>query len=98
MKRKTKMETKYELIPEGSLYRLKALKDFGTVKAGDLGGLVSGEHNLSQDGSCWVFGEAWVSGKARVRGEAKVSGEAMVFGKAEVSGGAEVSGEVEIYE
>jgi hypothetical protein len=95
---------KYKLIPEGSLYRLKALKDFADVRAGDLGGLVSGEHNLSQEGSCWVsgkarvFGEAWVFGDALVSGEAWIYGDALVSGEAEVSGKAKVSGKARVFE
>lgn len=34
------------------LYRIKALKDFADVKAGDYGGYVSWEKNLSQDDNC----------------------------------------------
>jgi hypothetical protein len=55
------MEKKYELIKSAyeyanrSCYRIKALKDFNLVtgemvKKEDLGGLVNGEHNLSQEG------------------------------------------------
>jgi hypothetical protein len=65
---------KYELLPtnrctpEGRpLWQLRATRDFGDVKAGDLGGLVEGEHNLPQDGNAWVhpgatlYGEGFVS-------------------------------------
>ena len=52
---------KYELIPvviENDnliLHRIKALKDFGCVKAGEFGGWIETEENLSQDGTSWVF-------------------------------------------
>jgi conserved hypothetical protein len=34
------------------LYRVQALKDFGDVKAGDKGGWVESEENLSHHGDC----------------------------------------------
>ena len=88
---------KYELTNETKtladgtvLHRIRALRDiprFG-VKAGELGGFVEGENNLSQDG------DAWVSGNAKVYGEAKVLDNAKVFGKAWVSDNAGGSGSV----
>ena len=60
---------KYTLIPtdmktpDGKpLYQVCALRDFASVKAGDLGGYVEGGHNLAQDGDAWIFGAAIVSG------------------------------------
>ena len=73
------MSKKYELTSETTqtingetLYRIKALRDFGDVKAGDLGGWVESESNLDHVGDCWVFDNAWVFGDARVCGEARV--------------------------
>ena len=93
---------KYELTNETkavngkNLFRIRALRDFGTVKAGDLGGWVESESNLAQLETCWVYDEAQVSGRAQVYGEAQVSGEARVFGEAWVSGGARVYGEAQV--
>ena len=81
---------KYELTSETkvflgkTLYRIKALVQFGNVNAGDLGGWIEKEENLSQSGN------AWVSGNARVYGDASVSGDASVYGDARVYGNAEV--------
>jgi len=47
-----------------TLYRIKALKDFGDVKKGDLGGWIEKEENLSQENFCWVSGDARVFGNA----------------------------------
>ena len=52
------------------LFRIKALIEFGNVKAGELGGFVEKEENLSQDGNAWVCGNAWVYDNARVCGDA----------------------------
>lgn len=42
------------------LFRIKALIEFGNVKAGELGGFVEKEENLSQDGNAWVYDSARV--------------------------------------
>ena len=71
-------ETKYGLSDETmefeghTLHRIKALTDFGDVKAGDLGGWVESEDNLSQVGKCWVAGEAKVFAKAKVYDNAEI--------------------------
>ena len=57
------------------LFRIKALIEFGNVKAGDLGGYIEKEENLSHMGNAWVSGNAQVSGDARVSGNARVSGD-----------------------
>ena len=92
---------KYELTDETidvsgtTLHRIKALKDFGNVKKGELGGYVKkgelggyveSEYNLSQIGNCWVYGNA------RVCGDAELCGNAWVYGNAEVCGNARVYG------
>jgi len=59
-----------------TLYQIEALKDFGNIKKGDLGGWIEREDNLSQDDNCWVSGNARVSGDAWVSGNARVSGNA----------------------
>ena len=107
---------KYELTTETLqfaghiLHRIKALKDFRSVKAGELGGWIEDEKNLSQYGNAWVYNNAKVFDKARVYGDAAVSddatvcGDARVYGKATVYGeaiicsAAEVYGEAEIFD
>ena len=93
---------KYELTDETidvsgtTLHRIKALKDFGNVKKGELGGYVESEYNLSQIGNCWVYGNARVCGDAELCGNAKVCGNARVCGNAEVYGNAWVYGNAEV--
>ncbi len=41
------------------LFRVKALVEFGNVKAGELGGYVEKESNISMVGDAWVYGDAW---------------------------------------
>lgn len=87
---------KYDLIREGNLFRIIALKDFSNVKKGDLGGVVENRNNLGQQGNCWIHENAKVTGKAEVRGDAEVSGDAKVYSTAYVSGNALVSGDAEV--
>ena len=75
------------------LFRIKALIEFGNVKAGDLGGYIEKEENLSHMGDAWVYGDARIYGDAQVFGDAWVFGNARVFGDAQVSGDARVSGD-----
>lgn len=72
------------------LYQIQALKDFGDVKAGQLGGWIESVANLDQHGDAWVYGNAWVFGDANVGGNAEVYGDARVGGNARVYGDAEV--------
>lgn len=93
---------KYELTSEfivhvgHRLYRIKALKDFGSVKAGELGGWIEKEENLSHVGSAWVYGNAKVYNHAKVYGNAGIYGIAEVHGNAEVYGNACVYGNARI--
>ena len=95
---------KYELTEETTnifgktLHRIRATRDFSNVHAGDLGGFIEDERNLSHDENAWVgdearvdgnalvYGNAWAYGEARVSGNALVSGDARVCGKALVKG------------
>lgn len=96
------MERKYELTNETRefhgrvLHRIRALKDFGSVRAGDLGGWIEKEDNLSQFGACWVYGNAVVDENARVRENARVYGSAEVTRNARVRENALVSGNARV--
>lgn len=90
------MEKKYELIKneikdlkiikgDTLVYRVRALRSFGDVKKGDVGGFIQSESNLSHDGDCWVYDEscvyenAYVSGNSTVRNRAHISGNAYIY-------------------
>lgn len=97
------MEKKYELTTETVevdgyvLHQIRALRDFGNVKAGDLGGWIENERNLSQEGNAWVYDYAVVCGNAEVSGDAWVRGDAWVYDNAKVSGDAIVCMDAEVY-
>lgn len=110
------VSVKYELTDETmkidghTLHRIRALRDFGDVKEGDLGGFIESEDNLSHEGDCWVgdnavvydnakvYENAQVTGDALVEWNAQVAGEAKVFGNASISGDAKITGNAEISE
>lgn len=45
-----------------TMRRIRAIKSFGDVKAGDIGGWIEKDSNLSHDGNAWVSGDARVYG------------------------------------
>ena len=100
------MNRRYELIesdsitaPSGAkLYRIRALQSFGNVIAGEVGGYIEYERNLSQEPcAAWVYGSARVFGNARVFGDARVFDSAIVSGDARVGGDARVSGSARVF-
>ena len=98
------MKRKYELTDETmelygtTLHRIKALLDFNDVKAGDLGGWVENEDNLSRYGNAWVYGNAKIYGNAWVYGDAQVGDNAEIYGNAWVHDDAQVGDNAEIYD
>lgn len=90
------MGKKYELTDETieydgrKLHRIKALTFFGNVKAGEIGGWIESESNLSQEGNAWVFDNAKVYGNAQVCDNAKVYDNAIVHDNAKIYGNAKV--------
>ena len=81
-----------------SLRRLLSLLDISSlgIKAGDLGGWIRNESNLSQEGTCAVLGEAWVYDDAQVSEDAKVTGKARVYWDARVFGKAIICGDAQV--
>lgn len=89
------------------LFQIQAVKNFQAdqwyIQAGELGGYVESERNLSQQGSCWlmkrskVMGNASVSGNAYVSGSSVISGNAQVFDNALVVGSSKVTDNAKVY-
>ena len=79
------------------LHRIEAIETFGNVEAGEKGGWVEKEENLSQEGLCWVYGNAQVCCDAHVYGDAWVYGDAQVYDNAWVYGDAQVRGNAQVY-
>ncbi len=70
------------------LHRIRALRDIGEkVKAGDLGGFVESESNLSYESedAAWIFDDAVCTGDGYVDKNSRLFGYAVVCGCAYVS-------------
>ncbi|EPU42999.1 hypothetical protein SAG0176_01900 [Streptococcus agalactiae LDS 623] len=83
---------KYELLKDDTievagktLFRIRALKDFGSVEKGDIGGYVESEENLSNFGNAWVEDNARISGNVRISENAWISGNVWITGDACIS-------------
>ena len=91
------MNQKFELTEDVMVFngkrlrRVRALRDFGFVKKGEVGGWVEKEENLSDKGWAWIDDDAMVTGNARVQDDAKVFGCAMINGNAIIQGNAYVA-------
>lgn len=64
------------------LHRIRALRNFGDVKAGSLGGFVQSEDNLSHDGTCWIYNNALVYLEATIKDDAKALDECWIWNRA----------------
>ena len=108
-------DKKYEILRTRKMqlsgvdvFKIKALRTFKTIdgmtiNAGDYGGFIESEENLSHEGNCWVGDEAVVYKGATVRDNALVcegttvgneciiSGNAMLYGSSLVMS---LSGEI----
>lgn len=81
-----------------TLYRIEALRDFDSIKKGELGGWIEKEANLSQRGTCWVYNEAAVFGDAMVADSAMIGGHSRVYGYAHVLDNSIVTGHSRVYD
>lgn len=78
------------------LRRIRALRDIGSeVKAGDLGGFVESESNLSAEAGddAWIFDDAIAAGEGYVDKGSVLRDRAVVCAHAYVSHGTELSGD-----
>ena len=89
--KKYELTTNTKMCFGRKLYQIKALKDFGDVKAGDLGGYIEKEENLSHDGDAWVYDNACVLCNAYVFDNARVYDNALIYDNAWISGDARAS-------
>lgn len=69
---------KYELtditkeVDSVTLYRIRALKDFANVKAGELGGYVTDEDCISQTDRSWVYDEDGLVINSKIYGDSSI--------------------------
>ena len=97
------MTKKYEFtdntkeVDGHTLHQIKALKAFGDVEKGELGGWVENYNNLSQLGIAWVYGDALVYDNAKIYHDASVYDNAQIYDSAMVYDNAQVFGNAKIY-
>ena len=90
-------DIKHPKFPE--LRRVMALRDIGTeIRAGDLGGYVQNESNLSYEegDDAWVHDEARICGEARVCENSQIRNRAVVDGHAYVGESSLICGDASV--
>lgn len=100
------MDKKYEFtgktrcVDDKILKQIIAVRDIDTIYklviAGEIGGYIETEKNLSHEGNCWVFYDSYVYEWANVRQNAVIRGRSYVHDHAVVGGNVLVSGTSEI--
>lgn len=61
---------------------IKALRDFGNVKKGDLGGFIESKNNLSQEGNAWAYDNACIYENATLNDNATAHDNVTMHGNA----------------
>ena len=99
------MDKEYTIEFEGrTLHRIRALKDFGDVRKGDLGGFVENENNLSQDGNCWIYDNAKAIDYSEMYDNSSIHDNSIMFDNSEMydnsimSDNSEMHGNSEMYD
>ena len=91
-----------------TLYRIQALKDFGDVKAGDLGGYIADSSQLSQNGNCWIYSKSnkLVSGRVIENAiinslgsnrDSIINGDVFICGNSKILNDVDIFGSVDIF-
>ena len=81
-----------------TIHRIIAIRNFGDVKAGDIGGWVEKESNLSHYGNCWIYNDAMAIQDSTVDGNAQLRDGAKLYHESIITDDAIVSGKAYIYE
>lgn len=90
------------IIDGVTLYRIQALKDFGDVKAGDLGGYIADSSQLSQNGNCWIYSKSNKLVSGRVTENAIINSlgsnrDSIINGDVFISGNSKILNDVDIF-
>lgn len=95
------MNKKYELTEDTIVYRgkelhrIKALRDFGDVKKGSLGGFIESEDNLSHEGDCWIYDDSFAYANSKVCDTSSIHGYSKVC-DCELYDNSEINGDSKI--
>jgi UDP-3-O-[3-hydroxymyristoyl] glucosamine N-acyltransferase len=76
----------WDYLPDGrKVQRIQAVRSFGTIKQGTIGGFLEDDDNLSHYGNCWIADNAMASGESRVRQNALLKNRARIDDRVIVS-------------
>ena len=99
------IDKKYEFIHHDTIcscktqvFRIKALRDFGNVRKGDLGGYIVSEDCLAHRGNCWVGPDAIILNNCSVKDDALVTGDVLVVGNVHIGGNAKIMAPAGFYD
>ena len=97
------IDKKFELTNDIIIYknrelkRIRALKSFGKVRKGDLGGFVEKEDNLSHDGTCWIYDDAKVCDNAKIHDNASVRNNVVICNNVNIYNNVRICDNVKIH-
>lgn len=80
----------------GEVFRIRALKDFSDVKAGDLGGWIAKTAQLSQYDDCWLYDDATMHNNARMYDNAVMHHNTRMYNNAEMRNNARMYNNTEM--
>jgi UDP-3-O-[3-hydroxymyristoyl] glucosamine N-acyltransferase len=98
MKRKYEFTGETRTISDRTLHQIRAIRNFGNVKAGQLGGWIEKEDNLSHKGKAWIYVNACVFENAKIIEDASASGSSKIFGNAIIRGKARITDKACVFE
>jgi UDP-3-O-[3-hydroxymyristoyl] glucosamine N-acyltransferase len=76
----------WNYLPDGrKVQRIQAVRSFGTIKQGTIGGFIEEDENLSHYGNCWIADNAIAAGESRVRQNALLKNRARIDDRVLVS-------------
>lgn len=90
---------KYELIESDipGMFRIRALKDFANVESGDIGGYAAGPDNLSQLGTCWLYGNSRMYDNSRMHGNSSMHDNSCMYGNSSMYGNSRMYGNAQLH-
>ena len=106
---KYKLTGKFKMFMGEKVFQIQALRNFDTVQAGDFGGYIQSEHNLSHSGLCWVaqravvchqaqvLDNAWAMDASVVKESATLRGNAYIFDRVTLRGTCNVEDNVVLH-
>ena len=84
--RKYKLTDDTIMVDGRILHRIEAVRCFADIKAGDKGGYIESEYNLSHEGNCWVYDNDMAYDESRLCGNVQILGRSVVSGNCILTG------------